>query len=377
MTGIANAVNHLLRSFPVDVASLTGSLSLRAVLPGALPTAATRGGTWLPEAASGGAAAVDQPFLGLYMAGVLVVVLVTGLAVTWIQLNRRRDESARGAAAGRPNPALLGAWVLAAVALAGWVFTAGFGGFLDQSVAPFGAYDIQVTARQWAWSFTYPNGWKADTLHVPLDRPVRLTLASEDVIHGLSVPALRLSRAILPGQTAEAWFEATVADTFDLRSDIYSGDGFDGMRTVLIAQDQAGFDAWLTRVSDIFAGRTYEQVGELLYTSKGCVACHSTDGSKRVGPSFLDVYGHQVEIREGGRVTADDAYIRQSILDPNALVVAGYEPVMTPFAGQISDREIEAVIAWLKTMSSLGGGTNAAVTDTTGADAGAQPKESE
>ena len=129
------------------------------------------------------------------------------------------------------------------------------------------------------------------------------------------------------------------------------------MRTVLIAQDQAGFDAWLTRVSDIFAGRTYEQVGELLYTSKGCVACHSTDGSKRVGPSFMDVYGHEVELRDGGLVTADDAYIRQSILEPNTMVVAGYEPVMTPYAGQISDREIEAVTAWLKTMSSHGGGS--------------------
>ena len=101
MTGLANAVNHLLRSFPVDIASLTGSLSVGALLPGALPTATARGGTWLPEPAAAGAAAVDQPFLGLYLAGVLVVVLVTGLAVTWIQLNRRRDESARGAS-GRP-----------------------------------------------------------------------------------------------------------------------------------------------------------------------------------------------------------------------------------------------------------------------------------
>ena len=361
----------------MDTASLTGSLSVRSLLPGALPTAAARGGTWLPEPAAGGAAAVDQPFLGLYLAGVLVVVLVTGLAVTWIRLNRRRDESARGAAAGRPNPALLGAWVLAAVALAGWAFTAGFGGFLDRSVAPFGAYDIQVSARQWAWSFTYPNGWTADTLHVPTDRPVRLTLASEDVIHGLSVPALRLNQAVLPGRPAETWFEASVADTFDLRSDIYSGDGFGDMRTVLIAQDQAAFDAWLTRVSDIFAGRTYEQVGELLYTSKGCVACHSLDGSKRVGPSFKDVYGHEVELRDGTTVLVDDAYVRQSILDPNASVVAGYEPVMTPYAGQISDREIEAVTAWLKTMSGQGDGTAAASTDTTGADAGAQPKESE
>ena len=375
MTGIANAVIHLLRSFPVDVASLTGSLSARAVLPGAIPTAAARGGTWLPEAASGGAAAVDQPFLGLYLAGVLVVVLVTGLALTWIRLNLRRDEAARGAAAGRPNPALLGAWVLAAIALAGWAFTAGLGGFLDQSVAPVGAYDIQVTARQWAWSFTYPNGWTADTLHVPVDRPVRLTLASEDVMHGLSVPALRLSEAIVPGRAGEAWFEADVADTFELRSDIYSGDGYSDMRTALIAESPAAFDAWLSRASDIFSGRTDVEVGELLYNRKGCVACHSLDGTKRVGPSFLDVYGHEVETRDGGRVLADDAYIRESILEPNAVIVAGYEPVMTPYAGQITDREIAAVTAWLKTLSGQGGTDAAAVPDTTGAGAGQKETE--
>ncbi len=339
----------------MDVGSLTGSLPVPAVLQGALPLASAGGG-WLPQAGATGAAAVDKPLLGLYLAGVLAVVLVTGLAVVWIRSFVRRDEAARGAPAGRPNPALRGLWVLAAVGLAGWAFVAGFGGFLDQSVAPFGAYEVDVTARQWAWSFTYPNGWTADTLHVPLGRPVKLTLTSEDVIHGLSVPAMRLSEAVLPGRPAEAWFEAALADTFELRSDIYSGEGYEGMRTALIAQDQAEFDAWLTRVSDIFAGRTYEEVGELLYTSKGCVACHSLDGSKRVGPSFKGAYGHVVELRDGSRVEADDAYIRQSILDPNSQVVAGYEPVMTPYAGQISDREIEAVTAWLKTLSGPDGG---------------------
>jgi cytochrome c oxidase subunit 2 len=375
VTGIATALTELLRSVPVDVGSLTGSLSLPALLSGAVPTA-TAGGTWLPDAASRGAAAVDQPFMGLYMAGALVVVLVTGLALTWVMLFRRRDEAARGAASGRPNPALLGAWTLAAVALAAWAFTSGFGGFLDQSVAPYGAYDINVTAKQWAWSFTYPNGWTADTLHVPTGRPVRLILNTEDVIHGLSVPALRLSEAALPGRASEAWFEATEPGTYALGSDIYSGDGYSTMRTALVAETPTDFDAWLTRVSDIFAGRTMEEVGELLYNRKGCVACHSLDGSKRVGPSFKELYGHEFDTREGVRVTADDAYIKESILEPNVSVIAGYEPVMTPYAGQISDREIEAITAWLKTMSSLGG-TAADAADTTGATGDGQEKETE
>jgi len=346
------------------------------MLPGAVPTATMGSGTWLPQAAASGAPAVDKPFLGLYMAGALIVVLVTGLVLTWVLTFRRGDAGARGEPVGRPNPALLGAWVLAALGLAVWAFASGFGGFLDRSVAPYGAYDIAVNAKQWQWSFTYPNGWTADTLHVPTGRPVRLTLNSEDVIHGLSIPALRVSQAVLPGQPAQAWFEASDSGTFDLGSDIYSGDGYSTMRSALVAQSPTEFDAWLTRVSDIFEGRTMEQVGELLYNRKGCVACHSLDGSKRVGPSFKDVYGFEFDTREGVRITADDAYIKQSILDPNVSVIAGYEPVMTPFAGQITDREIEAITAWLKTLSSRGGTAAAAADSTVGADAG-QKKETE
>ncbi|MFO7609256.1 MAG: c-type cytochrome [Candidatus Krumholzibacteriia bacterium] len=351
----------------MDLGSLSGSLAASAFGSGAAPLATVRSGAWLPEAAGTGAAAVDRPLLVLILAGAAAVALVTGLALAWVLRYRRRDEAARGAPAGRPNPLLLGAWTLAAAALAGGAFVAGLGGFVDQAVAPYGAYDIAVTARQWSWSFTYPNGWTADTLHVPLGRPVRLTLASEDVVHGLSVPALRLSETILPGRTAEAWFEATLADTFTLRSDVYSGDGYSGMATALIAESQPAFQAWLDRVSDIFSGRTEIEVGELLYNRKGCVACHSLDGTKRVGPSFLDVYGHEVELRDGGSVVADDAYIRESILEPNVRIVAGYEPVMTPYAGQITDREIAAVTAWLKTLSGQGGDAAAAASDTAAA----------
>ena len=338
----------------MEFGSLTGSLPVPAALQAA-PLAAGRAGTWLPEAAAAHAADVDRPFLGLYLVSAFAVILVTGLALTYVQQYRRRDQASRGAPAGRPNPALLGAWLVAALGLAAWAFVSGFGGFLDRSVPPYGAYAIDVTARQWDYDFVYPNGYVADTLHVAVGQPVQLNLISEDVVHGLSVPALRVNSAILPGRISRTWFEATVPDTFALRSDIYSGDGYSDMRTVLISQSPTEFDAWLTRVSDIFSGRTYEQVGELLYTRKGCVACHSLDGSKRVGPTFLELYGHEFETREGVRVTADDAYIKQSILEPNASIVAGYEPVMTPYAGQITDREIEAITAWLKTMSSRGG----------------------
>jgi cytochrome c oxidase subunit 2 len=174
-----------------------------------------------------------------------------------------------------------------------------------------------------------------------------------------------LNEPVIPGRTAQAWFTASTPGTFDLRSGIYGGDGYQDMRTAVVAHAPADFEAWMQRVTDIFAGRTMEQAGELLYSTKGCLACHSKDGSKLVGPSFKDMYGFEFDTREGVRITVDDAYVKQSILTPNVSVVAGFEPVMTPFEGKITDKEIEAITAWLKTLSSKGGVP--AASDSTGA----------
>ena len=348
----------------MDFGSLTGSLSGAVSRVGGItPPASAKLSSWFPQAASTHAENVDAPFFGIYVVAIFVVVLVVGLAVTYIQLFKRRDEDGRGAPAGSSSLLWQGLFVLGALVLGLFAFSAGFQGFLEQSVTPHGAYAVDVTARQWDWDFTYPNGYVADTLHVATGQPVKLNLQSEDVIHGLFIPELRVSQAILPDRGSEAWFEATVADTFDLRSNIYSGEGYTNMRSVVIAQSQAEFDAWLLAASDIFAGRTMAEVGELLYTAKGCKACHSLDGSRLVGPSFKDVYGNTFDTREGVQIVVDDAYIRESILTPNVSVIAGYEPVMTPYEGNISDKEIEAITAWLKTLSSFGGEESATAGD--------------
>lgn len=329
----------------MDFGSLTGLVSVKPFL------GAQGLSSWFPEAASEHAGGVDGAFLGILAAAAFAVVLVVGLAMTFIRRFSRSDDTETGVDTGRLSYPLMGVFVLGAVALAGFSFYVGMDGFLDRTVAPYGAYEIDVTARQWDWDFTYPNGYVADTLHVAVGQPVKLVLKTEDVTHGLSVPAMRLSKTVLPGLDAETWFEATVADTFTLRSNRYSGEGYSTMQTALIAHGDGDFQAWLTAVSDIFAGRTLEEVGELLYSTKGCKACHSLDGSKLVGPSFKDVYGNTFDTREGVQVTVDDAYVKESILAPNVSVIAGYEPVMTPYEGNITDREIEAITAWLKTLS--------------------------
>jgi cytochrome c oxidase subunit 2 len=310
---------------------------------------------WLPQAASAQAPGVDAAFYGVYVVGAFAVVLVAGLAVTFaLQFRRQRDDQ-QGDSGGRANPTLQGLWVAAAVGVAIYAFAAGLPGFLDANAAPWLSYRVAVVANRDGYQFTYPNGHISDTLHVATGQPVRLDVTTVDVIHSLQAPALRLNEPVVPGRTAQAWFTATTPGTFDLRSGIYSGENYQNLRTAVVAHAPADFDAWMQRVSDIFVGRTMEQAGELLYGTKGCRACHSLDGSKLVGPSFKDVYGFEFDTREGVRITADVAYIKQSILTPNVSVIKGFEPVMTPFEGKITDKEIEAITAWLRTLSSKGG----------------------
>ncbi|MEN8008448.1 MAG: cytochrome c oxidase subunit II [Candidatus Krumholzibacteriota bacterium] len=311
--------------------------------------------TWFPEAASTHAAGVDEPFYWIYIAAVLALFLFVGLAAIFLWIFRRQDRNQLGAETGRLNPVFLGLWILGALGLAVFAFVAGFPGFIDQNAAPYGAYGIDVTARQWGWDFVYPNGHVADTLHVATGTPVHLTLGTEDVEHGLSIPAMRVNQAVIPGSQSETWFEATTAGTYQLRGSIFDGDGFSSMNSALVVHEPQDFVAWMNEVSDIFKGRTMPEVGELLYTRLGCMACHTTNGQKLVGPTFLDMYGFEFDTVEGTRITVDDAYIRESILEPNVSVIAGFQPVMTPFAGLVTDQEIEAITAWLKTLSSKGG----------------------
>jgi len=317
--------------------------------------------TWFPEPASTHAARVDGPFLGVAVVAVCALVLFVGLALVMLRQYRRQDRNQLGAVTGRPNPVFLTVWLLGAVGMAIYAFVVGMPGFIDQNAAPYGAYQVNATAYLWGWDFVYPNGHAADTLHVPVNRPVLVKLTTPDVAHSFAVPALRLNVPILPGQDNEAWFMATRSGTYEMQSNTFSGDGFAEMKTQLVVHEPGDFATWLGSVSDIFVGRSLEEVGELLVARHGCAACHSVTGVKVVGPSFKDLYGFEFDIEGGGRVVADEAYIRDSILTPNVSVIAGYQPVMTPYEGKLTEREIEAITAWLKTLSSKGGTTAATV----------------
>jgi cytochrome c oxidase subunit II len=307
--------------------------------------------SWFPPEASYQAYWMDKAFLGILVAAVFAFVLVIGLTLTFVIGNRGKTATEDKGV----NQKARALWVLGAVALAMFAFTSNFDFFMDSTQAPYGAYEIDVTARQWDWEFTYPGGHVTDTLHVAIDRPVRLNMHTEDVVHSLLIPALRVNQAVIPGKISRTWFQADMIDTFTLRSSKYSGERYADMHTVLITHSEAVFNDWLDAAGDIFTGRTLPEVGEILYTRHGCAACHSYDGSKRVGPSFLNMYGNTFATKEGVDVVVDEAYIKESILTPNVSVIEGYDPVMTPYEGILDDREIEALTEWFKSMSDQGG----------------------
>ena len=309
---------------------------------------------WFPPDASFHASEMDSAFFGIYMAAAFAVILVVGLAFVFIMQYRRKDENEKAIQTGKANVVFQAVWVLCAIGLAVFAFNLDFCGYMDRQVAPGDALQIQVTARQWDYDFAYPNGYVADTLHVVMGQPVQLNIQSADVVHSLTIPALRLNQAALPGQETSTWFQADTPGNYEVRSNIYSGDGFPGMQTLLVTHTSADFEVWMASVTDIFAGKTMEEVGELLYNKHACKACHSINGTKLVGPTFKDLYGNTFDTKEGVQIVADDAYIKESILTPNVSVIAGYEPVMTPYAGKLNDKEIEAITAWLKSMSEFG-----------------------
>jgi len=310
--------------------------------------------TWFPEWASTHAPDVDVPFFDLYIVAVCVLVVTVGLAVVFLRMYLRQDGDPVQVPAGSNNKFLLGLWVLAAVGLAGYAFQLGLAGYVGQDVAPYGATEIAVNAHEGAWEFTYPDGYVADTLRVAVGQPVHLTLTTADVSQNLSIPAMRVQQAILPRRETEAWFEAISAGTYPLYSGTFSTLTHDSLASAVVSLSPADYDAWVAKVGDIFAGRTMAEVGELLYNQQGCKACHSLDGTKIVGPSFRNVYGFEFLTAGGETIVADDAYIKESILTPNVSVIDGFQPVMTPYAGKLDDREIEAITEFLKTLSDRG-----------------------
>jgi len=311
---------------------------------------------WMPEQASSKAAEVDTVFYVIYWLSVFFFAIIVGLMAWFIVRYRRRKQGEGVEESPNHNLALEVIWTAIPVVVSIALFVVGFRSFMNIATPPRNAYEVSVIGQKWNWFFTYPNGFVSDELHVPVDTPVKLVMTSEDVIHSLWIPAFRVKKDVVPGRYTKTWFEAQEAGTYPLLCTEYCGTGHSDMLSVVTVHEPGMFEVWLEEASNFLDKMPPAEAGELLVQRKGCVQCHSLDGSANVGPTFRELFGHAVALRGGGEVVADENYIRQSILEPMADIVAGYEPVMPTYAGKLKDQEITAIIAYLKTISSHGGG---------------------
>lgn len=305
-------------------------------------------GFWLPDAASTNPA-MDRVFNLTLIISSLLFALVVGLMVLFVVRYRRRPGRVAPKSPSH-NMLLEATWTGIPIVIVGVIFYQGFVAYMTMQTAPPGCYDLRVTARQWSWQFIYPNGYIDKELHVPAGEPVRLTMSSEDVLHGLWIPALRVKQDVVPGRYTTMWFQADKVGTYDLLCTQFCGDEHSNMLSAVVVQNRKDYDAWLKDAANYLKTLPPAEAGKVLFTRRGCSQCHSIDGTAGTGPSLKGIYGKPQKMNDGKTVDADDNYIRESILDPQAKVVAGYQPVMSTYKGLVSDDEITALIEFIKTL---------------------------
>ena len=220
--------------------------------------------------------------------------------------------------------------------------------FFDERTPPQDATEIYVVAKQWMWKLQHPEGQRElNELHVPVGRDIKLIMTSQDVIHSFYVPAFRIKQDVLPGRYTTMWFRATRPGTYHLFCAQYCGTQHSGMIGDVVVMEPAEYQTWLS--GGVPAG-SLAQTGQALFQQLGCSTCHRFDVQGR-GPNLTGVFGKPVSLEDGRTVVADENYVRESILVPAAKVVSGFKPVMPSFQGQVSEEQLDALIAYVKSLS--------------------------
>lgn len=305
-----------------------------------------------PEQASTLAGWVDGVFFYALAITVFFTVLICVL-ILFFAIKYRRGSRADRSNPKTHNTTIEVIWIGVPLAMAMVLFFASTYVFYHLYQYPKDASEIYVLGKQWMWEVQHPEGRREiNALHVPVGRPVRLTMTSQDVIHSFYIPAFRIKQDVIPGRYTSMWFQPTRTGVYHLFCAEYCGTLHSGMIGQVVVMEPSEYQEWF---QSALAGESMAAEGERLFTRYGCNGCHGRNATVRA-PVLNGVYGHAVPLSTGAVVTADERYVRDSILLPRSQVVAGYDPVMPTFEGHVNEGDLLKIISYIKSIGNKAGG---------------------
>ena len=299
-----------------------------------------------PEQASTISVEVDRLLYFLVAVSVFFTLLIF-FAIFYFAIRYRRRSETELPESVHTGLTLEILWTVIPFGITMVMFTWGASIFFTESRPPDDAMQIYVVGKQWMWKLQHMEGNREiNELHIPVGRSVKLTMTSEDVIHSFFVPAFRTKQDVVPGRYTTTWFKATKPGKYHLFCAEYCGTNHSAMIGWVYVMEPQDYQQWLSGAPK----GTLSEAGAQLFTDLACVNCHKSDGSGRC-PSLVDVYGSTVKLAGGGTVKADEAYLRESILNPAAKVVQGYQPLMPTFQGQVTEEQVVELIEYIKSLA--------------------------
>lgn len=306
---------------------------------------------WMPKAASTMAERVDSLYYFILYLSTFFFVGIVGVMVYFAIKYKKKSDNDKTSGYSHDNK-LEVFWSVIPTLLLVVIFWWGFKDWIAMQVPPDHAMEVRVTARQWSWQFDYPkDGITTDRLVVPANRPVRLIMSSSDVLHSFFIPEFRVKKDVLPNRYTELWFESPEPGIYNVWCAEYCGKDHSRMITRAEVKTPEEYQKWIDSGGGLdWENTPMSEIGKIFFKRFGCTQCHSDDGSGNTGPTMLGLFGKKEELATGETVLVDENYLRESIIYPGAKVVKGFAPKMPSFKGKIKDKQLNAIIEYIKSV---------------------------